>query len=204
MALERLIYGGGGVTDGDKGDIIVSAGGTVWTLDSTVALSNVARTTVRKNGGADVGSRRRLNLIEGANITLTVTDDAGNEEVDITIAASAGGSPNAGQTEVDFGAFPGAFEASAVVTGQTGIVGTSKVFVTLAARTTVDHSEDEHRVEQVAVMAGSIVAGTGFTIYAAALAQSFADSNAFRRGQSGSTGNTPQLYGKWAVNWMWV
>jgi len=50
-----------------------------------------ARVTVRKNTGADVGTRRRLNLIEGANITLTVADDAGSEEVDITIAGATGG-----------------------------------------------------------------------------------------------------------------
>ena len=37
--------------------------------------------------------RRELNLLEGADITLTITDDAGNEEVDITItAAGSGGS----------------------------------------------------------------------------------------------------------------
>ena len=44
--------------------------------------------TVRKNSGADVGSRPRLNFIEGANVTLTVADDAGNAEVDITIASN--------------------------------------------------------------------------------------------------------------------
>jgi len=43
--------------------------------------------TVRKNTGANVGSRGRLNLIEGAGVTLTVTDDAGSSEVDVTIAA---------------------------------------------------------------------------------------------------------------------
>lgn len=58
-------------------------------------LNAVARTTVRKNSGADVGSRRRLNLIEGANVTLTVADDSANEEVDITIAATgAAGAPS--------------------------------------------------------------------------------------------------------------
>jgi hypothetical protein len=52
----------------------------------------VTRVDVRKNSTGSVFSRRRLNLIEGSNVTLTVADDSGNEEVDITIAASGGGS----------------------------------------------------------------------------------------------------------------
>lgn len=54
-------------------------------------LDATARTTVRKNSGADIGSRRRLNFIEGSNITLTIADDSVNEEVDVTINASASG-----------------------------------------------------------------------------------------------------------------
>lgn len=38
--------------------------------------------------GSLVGTRGRLNLIEGSGITLTVADDPGNEEVDVTVAAS--------------------------------------------------------------------------------------------------------------------
>jgi hypothetical protein len=58
----------------------------------TDLLDGIARVSVRKNsGGANVGSRRRLNLIEGANVTLTTTDDAVDEEVEVTIAASGGG-----------------------------------------------------------------------------------------------------------------
>jgi hypothetical protein len=40
--------------------------------------------------GTDIGTRNRLNLIQGANIVLTVTDDAGNDEVDVTIEAEDG------------------------------------------------------------------------------------------------------------------
>jgi hypothetical protein len=57
-------------------------------FDQTVALGNNARIAVSKNSGATVGTRRRMNLIEGAGVTLTIADDAGNEEVDVTIAAS--------------------------------------------------------------------------------------------------------------------
>lgn len=62
--------------------------------DSFIAgdlLDATAKTAVRKNSGANVGSRRRLNLIEGANVTLTVSDDAGDEEVEVTIASAGGG-----------------------------------------------------------------------------------------------------------------
>lgn len=58
---------------------------------STGILDNNARVTARKNSGANVGTRRRLNFIEGTNVTLTIADDAGSEEVDITINATGGG-----------------------------------------------------------------------------------------------------------------
>ncbi|MGQ9565604.1 MAG: hypothetical protein ACUVT5_03545, partial [Candidatus Bathyarchaeales archaeon] len=56
-------------------------------------LDATARIKVRKNNGpSDVGSRRRLNFIEGPNVTLTVSDDPADEEIDVTIAASSDGS----------------------------------------------------------------------------------------------------------------
>jgi hypothetical protein len=64
----------------------------------TGLVDATARTTIRKNTGADVGSRRRLNLIEGANIAITATDDAGSEEVDITVAVTGSVTPAAHQT----------------------------------------------------------------------------------------------------------
>ena len=58
--------------------------------------------TVRKNSGADVGTQPRINLIEGANVTLTVTDDGANNEIDVTIAASSsgGGLPDTGSNGI--------------------------------------------------------------------------------------------------------
>jgi hypothetical protein len=53
------------------------------------SLNATARVTVRKNTGADVGSRRRINVIEGSGITATVADDSGNEEIDLTLAANS-------------------------------------------------------------------------------------------------------------------
>jgi len=58
-------------------------GDTDWQLVTDVA--------VKKNSGAIVGIQPALNFIEGANITLTIANDAVNQEVDITIAAAGGG-----------------------------------------------------------------------------------------------------------------
>jgi hypothetical protein len=44
-----------------------------------------------RDAGTPLTQRGKLNFIEGTNVTLTITDDAGNDETEITIAASAGG-----------------------------------------------------------------------------------------------------------------
>ena len=49
------------------------------------------RTIIRK-AGTIIGIRRTINLIEGANITLTVADDIPNDRVNVTISSSGGGS----------------------------------------------------------------------------------------------------------------
>lgn len=64
-------------------------------------LADAQPVTVRKNTGSDVGTRSRLNFIEGSNVTLTVADDAGGDEVDITIAASGGGGTGTGITSYE-------------------------------------------------------------------------------------------------------
>lgn len=43
----------------------------------------------RKNSTGSVFTRRRLNLIEGTGIAITMDDDAPNDEVDVTISATA-------------------------------------------------------------------------------------------------------------------
>ena len=54
-------------------------------------MSTIGNEAVSKNDGADIGVRRRINFKEGANVTLTITDDPVNHEIDV-IVASAGGS----------------------------------------------------------------------------------------------------------------
>jgi hypothetical protein len=62
------------------------------TLGLSATVNSNARVGVRKNSAGSTFLRRRLNLIEGGGITLTVSDDSGDEEVDVTIATSGGGS----------------------------------------------------------------------------------------------------------------
>ena len=88
-----------------------------------------------------------------------------------------------GTTTVDFGALPGSPEANAVTTGQTGISAGSLVEAWILPVASADHSADEHRVDPPRVVAGDIVAGTGFTIYALA--------------------NTGRAYGLWTAAWVW-
>jgi len=53
--------------------------------------SSTQKVQVSKNSGAVVGTRKNLNFIEGSNVVLTIADDAGNDQVDITITSSGGG-----------------------------------------------------------------------------------------------------------------
>lgn len=97
-----------------------------------------------------------------------------------------------GTTTVDFGAFPGASDASVAVTGQAGIVSGSLVGAWIRPVATADHSIDEHRVEAMVVYADTIVAGTGFTIYAREAVPSTYQNEGHL------------LYGTWTIAWAWA
>ncbi len=66
-------------------------GDEVSVSDLSGELADAQKITIRKNTGANVGTRARLNFIEGANTTITTVDDGAGDEVDITIASTAGG-----------------------------------------------------------------------------------------------------------------
>jgi len=130
-----------------------------------------------------------------------------------------------GTTTVDFGAFPGAHEATAVVTGQAAIVAGSLVEAWLRPAATADHSVDEHNAEfpSIKVWAQDIVGGTGFTIYARYEPAVREDLRMLARGTPivpdaanelannyftpalvPSVGGTvPRIYGLWTVAWVW-
>jgi hypothetical protein len=80
-------------------------------------LADAQPVGVRKNSTGSTFTRPRLNLIEGANVTLTVSDDAGDGEVDVTIASTGG----SGITELtgDVTAGPGSGSQVAAIPNDT-------------------------------------------------------------------------------------
>ena len=130
--------------------------------------------------------------------------------------------PGSGVASLDFGAFPGASDASLVITGQTGIASGSLVEAWLLPADTADHLADEHLLEALDIRAGKIVAGTGFTIYGinefplgepspimpTGYKQSSATSATLTYRQPGAIldpgGRSPLIYGVWNVAWAWA
>lgn len=67
--------------------------GTPSIVADVIADSSVQKVAVRKNStGGDIGTRRRINFIEGSNVTITIADDGVDNELDVTIASSGGAS----------------------------------------------------------------------------------------------------------------
>jgi hypothetical protein len=85
--------------------VTAGAGTNTWTIargqeGTTAASHNSGRSSTRtltdgslrrlvrvSKAGTLTGARRELNLIEGAGITITTSDDGTNDKVDVTIAA---------------------------------------------------------------------------------------------------------------------
>lgn len=140
-----------------------------------------------------------------------------------TVAGGPGSNITVGTATIDFGAFPGVSDASVAVTGQTGIVAGSIVQAWIRPVATADHSADEHLIETIKVVAGNIVAGTGFTIYASntsqlnePLEEAGYNRNHISTGTAAANtgfgsainpsvgGNGTRIYGQWTVAWSWV
>lgn len=113
-----------------------------------------------------------------------------------------------GTATLDFGAFPGASDASVAVTGQAGIGSSSLVEAWIFPSATADHSADEHIVETLRVFAGNVVAGTGFTIYGVNTSQlneplEILGGRSPSAGSLGRGGQGTRIYGTWNIAWVW-
>ena len=62
--------------------------GITSNIVNVVSDSHIQRVESALNGNF-VGSRKRINFINGSNVTLTVTDDPTNNKMDVTVAASS-------------------------------------------------------------------------------------------------------------------
>ena len=94
------------IEPGTNGDFAVTNGTpqAVWqsraalgliTVSDATAIDSNARVAVRKNSTGSVYTRRRINFIEGSGITFTITDDSGDEEVDVQVDAAGGSAEDA-------------------------------------------------------------------------------------------------------------
>jgi hypothetical protein len=127
--------GGGGISDGDKGDITVSGSGTVWTIDNDAVtnakLANVATATLKGRTTAGTGDPEDLTGTQATALLDAFTSVAKGLvpasgggttnflRADGTFAApGGGGSPGGSTTQLQFnnaGAFGGA--SSALIEG---------------------------------------------------------------------------------------
>ncbi len=104
---------------------------------------------------------------------------AGGRHRTVDIPALGG----AGRAQLNFGSAPGSGEARVAVAAP-GILATSTPVAQRLILASVDHSEDEHMVEDLDVFAGYVRAGVGFTIV-------------------GRPRNPARLYGIFNVSWSW-
>lgn len=70
----------------------------------TGSIDANARTSIAK-AGVETAKRRRINFIEGSNVTITTADDGAGEKVDVTIAAASGGGGSPLTTKGDIHTF---------------------------------------------------------------------------------------------------
>jgi len=151
---ERVATSGTGITITDGG----AGGAATFSWDGL---------SVSKNAGATVGTRRKLNFMEGANVTLTIADDAGNGEIDITINASGGGGGSVTWTEaeVDFGSTP-KFDASFTIIDAL-VTASSKITAIPSGNAGTGRTSDDWQWDGI-VMAATPSTGQ-FTLYCYAL-----------------------------------
>jgi hypothetical protein len=146
----------------DTATIDVDMGTAAQAKWNVIADSSAQRVTVRKNSGADVGTRTRLNLIEGSNVTMTVADDAGSNEVDITINASvAGGGLTLTEVEKDLGTLP-RYADTFDITGLAGLTAGKQVLIVQKAGpyTGKGDRQDEAEMDQVSATGYVVDANT--------------------------------------------
>lgn len=163
--------------------------GLVSDLAAKVAATRAINTTAPLTGGGDMSGDRTLAVNTFGSAQAGVVPASGGGTANYLRADGAWTAPSGGPgggvsgvAIVDFGAFPGAIDASVAVTGQTSITADSVISVRARLADTADHSADEHRVEDLAFAGGAIDPAASFTIFARST-------------------DKQRRYGQWAVGW---
>lgn len=107
----QVINGGTGLTTIGSGKLIYASDSDTFhdlSLGSTLSISSHTmdvidntsnqKIVICKNGGGVIGTRHKLNFIEGTNTSLTISDDNTNDKIDITITSTATGGGGGGLT----------------------------------------------------------------------------------------------------------
>ena len=188
----------------------------IASYDSTV-LAALNVTTVATNKLPYYDSASTASTTDLTAFARTLLDDVDAATARATLGIAVGGG-NQGTATIDFGAFPGASDASVTITGQTGIDSlSSNVQVWMRAEDSADHTAEEHMVETIALFATDIVNGVGFTIRGFNTSQTNEPLDRphialFRTAATSIYGDTKQsvggtgtrISGKWNVNWKWT
>lgn len=88
LALQAESGGGGGVTDGDKGDITVSSSGTVWTIDNSAVtlakIANIATATFLGRNTASSGVVEELSVATAKTMLGLTGTNSGDQTITLT------------------------------------------------------------------------------------------------------------------------
>lgn len=160
LSLSAGTLTGTGLSDGDKGDINVTASGATWTIDSNVVtfakMQDVSTGILLGRSTAGTGDPEQITIGAGLSLAAGV------------LSASGGGSVNSGQVTVDFGSSAAEDDSATVTVPAAWVLAGSIITVSPAAVATADHDPDDYFAENIKAYPTNIVAGVSFDIVATA------------------------------------
>ena len=144
-------------TDGTNGQVLTTNGSGILSFATPPVLS------VTNGGTGATTSNDAFNHLVPSQVThsgkFLTTNGTDTSWKNIVISGSA---------TIDFGADPGVYESSVVISGLSDILSTSIIILTIMGdATSVDHDSADHRVfsTHTGLTHTTPVAGVGFTIY---------------------------------------